>query len=312
MWTRQATTVAETTVGADAPAPRTAAAALVALLVAGLAGCGGGGTPTAPEPANAARPGPPKVLLVSIDGLRPDALDRAGAANILALASRGTYTWAARTVAPSTTLPGHTSMLTGFEPSVHGIDFDDYRADFTLAVPTVFAYAKAAGLSTAMVVGKAKFEQIRQHGGVDSFTCAGPGDWEIAGEGAARVAAGFDLTFVHLPGADLAGHSRGWMSQAYLEQVKRADEAVGRLLQAAPPEQTIILTADHGGSGSSHGSRSSEDATIPWVAAGPRVARKGALGCAVSTVDTAATVLHVFGLSLRGDAHGTVVSEIFQ
>jgi predicted AlkP superfamily pyrophosphatase or phosphodiesterase len=292
-----ATTVARTTIAG-------------VLAVLGLLACGREHGPAAPG-AVPPPPPPPKVLLISIDGLRPDVLQAAGAANILALAGRGVFTWNAQTVYPSTTLPGHTSMLTGFEPSSHGIYFDDYKADFTLAVPTVFAYAKGAGLSTAMVVGKPKFEQLRVCGGVDSFTCGGPGDWEIAGEAAARLASGYDLTFVHLPSTDLTGHSRGWMSRAYIEQVKRTDDAVGRLLQAAPPETTILLTADHGGSGNSHGTRSRDDSTIPWIAAGPRITRRGALGRPVRTIDTAATVLYVLGLALRAEAPGTVVDEAF-
>jgi arylsulfatase A-like enzyme len=297
-----------TTAGGGASVPRSA---LALLSLVGLLACGGGHAPTAPGPV-APPPAPPRVLLISVDGLRPDALERAGAVNILALAGRGVFTWTAQTVAPSTTLPGHASMLTGFEPAAHGISFDDYRADFTVPVPTVFAYAKAAGFSTAMVVGKKKFEQLRDCGGVDSFSHAGPGDWEVAGEASARVASGFDLTFVHFPNTDLTGHARGWLSSAYLEQVKRTDEAVGRLLAAAPPGTTVILTADHGGSGHSHGSPSREDSTIPWVAVGPKVARRGTLGRQVRTVDTAATVLHVLGLSLRADAPGTVVAEAFQ
>src|SRR5574341_2085458 len=63
-------------------------------------------------------PPPPSVALLSIDGLRPDALVPGVAPNILALALRGSYTWSAQTVYPSTTLPGHASMLTGLEPKI--------------------------------------------------------------------------------------------------------------------------------------------------------------------------------------------------
>ena len=106
------------------------------LVLAALTGaCGSSLTqpsavPTAvPTPTPTPTP-PPRVALISIDGLRPDVLTETQAPNILALAQRGAYTFAAQTVYPSTTLPGHASMLTGVEPSVHGITFDEYQDTF--------------------------------------------------------------------------------------------------------------------------------------------------------------------------------------
>ncbi|HET8644721.1 MAG TPA: alkaline phosphatase family protein, partial [Vicinamibacteria bacterium] len=152
------------------------ASALAALLL--VVSCGGDHA-TAPAPV-VPPPPPPKVLVISVDGLRPDALQRVGATHILGLADRGTYTWQAQTIFPSTTLPSHSSMLSGYEPDAHGIDFNDYRASYTFPVPTVFALARQAGFSTAMVVGKPKFEQLRAAGGVDSFTIPAGGDAAIA------------------------------------------------------------------------------------------------------------------------------------
>ena len=66
------------------------------------AGCGGAGSPTAPHlpspVAVAPTPAPsPKVAILSVDGLRPDALAKADVPNLKGLALRGAYTWSART-----------------------------------------------------------------------------------------------------------------------------------------------------------------------------------------------------------------------
>ena len=111
-------------------APRALSCARLAPLVALVAlasGCGhSAAQPTPPVPvAPVAAPAPPRVVIFSIDGLRPDALLQAGAPAIMGLASRGAYTWQAQTIMPSTTLPSHASMLSGFTPSVHGITWDD-------------------------------------------------------------------------------------------------------------------------------------------------------------------------------------------
>src|SRR5262245_44070693 len=117
-------------------------AALIPLLGASLAvlsACGGhtaaGPTvPTVPTPA----PPPPKVAIVSVDGLRGDAPTQTPTPNIYGLTRRGAYTWKAQTVYPSMTLPAHTSMLTGFLPTAHGILWDDYNATKpNCSVPTI-------------------------------------------------------------------------------------------------------------------------------------------------------------------------------
>src|SRR5688572_11070084 len=53
------------------------------------------------------------VIVMSIDGLRPDAIEKFGATTMQRLMKEGSYTLAARTIFPSKTLPSHTSMLTG-------------------------------------------------------------------------------------------------------------------------------------------------------------------------------------------------------
>jgi predicted AlkP superfamily pyrophosphatase or phosphodiesterase len=252
------------------------------------------------------------VALISVDGLRPDALTEANTPNILALAQRGSYTLAAQTVFPSTTLPSHASMLTGVEPSVHGIVFDDYRDGFQLGAPTVFSLVRLAGKRAVMVVGKDKLRQLAAAAGTDGYTCATRGDVDVVNEAVARLPLGFDLLFVHLPQVDLAGHASGWMSAEYLEQLRQTDEAVGRLVALLPAGATVILTADHGGQHKNHGTRDTVDTTIPWIIAGPRVVRRGPLARTVRTVDTAPTVLSLLGVPGPANATGRLVSEAFE
>ncbi len=283
----------------------------------GAAGCGGSPTsPQAPTPiAVAPTPVPsPKVAILSVDGLRGDALSKTEAPNMKALALRGAYTWSARTVTPSETLPGHASMLSGEDPKVHKFtwDWDDYRPEKGfITVPTVFSVARTAGLRTVMVVGKRKLQHLAPPASVDSFVFTERGDGDVANEAIVQAGVGFDLLFVHFPDVDYAGHAEGWMSSAYMAKVAEADAAIGRLLAALPGHTTVILTADHGGKGRSHGPDVPENMTVPWIVAGPKVARRGEMTARVRGTDTAATALWVLGLSLPGGCAGEVVREPF-
>jgi len=134
---------------------------LLILLLVLLAGCGGGSptTPAAAVTSPSPTPFPRQVVIVSIDGLRPDAIAKADTGNIKALAARGAYTWEARTIMPSNTLPSHVSMLTAFPAEVHRILWDEYLPlRGRLTVPSVFTAVRAAGMRSAMIVGKNKFD----------------------------------------------------------------------------------------------------------------------------------------------------------
>jgi len=154
------------------------AGACVAFLLS-LPGCGGASSPTAVPTPVAVVPTPPplpKVALISIDGLRADALSKAQAPEIRKLMARGVYTLRGRTVMPAMTLPAHTSMITGLDPSVHKILWDEYKPDKgTISVSTVFSIAKAAGKRTVAVVGKDKFKTLNVPGSIDSFLVVGGG-----------------------------------------------------------------------------------------------------------------------------------------
>lgn len=87
--------------------------ALVAL-AAQLAGCVH--TPAAPT-ANA----PPLVLMIGLDGLRYDAIDRWDAPNLRALAARGVRPQSLYPVMPSKTFVNFYSLATGLYPEHHGM-----------------------------------------------------------------------------------------------------------------------------------------------------------------------------------------------
>jgi predicted AlkP superfamily pyrophosphatase or phosphodiesterase len=288
-------------------------AIVLALLL--LAGCGGGSSPSQPTAAvPAPTPAPsPKAVVISVDGLRGDALGKTEVPNLKALASRGSYTYQAQTINPSNTLPSHTSMLSGYTPALHKITWDDYLpARGKITVPTIFSAARTAGLRSVMVVGKEKFQHFKDTGMVDVFIHATRGDADIANQAILQAEVGFDVMFVHFPDVDLTGHALSWMSADYLTRVRYVDDAIGRLVAALPEHTTVIVTADHGGHDKDHGTTQAADMTIPWIALGPGIRAGFAITQKVTTIDTAATVARVLKISMSPDSEGKAVTECFQ
>ncbi len=264
------------------------------------------------------------VIVVSIDGLRPDAIADYDAPTLQRLMREGSYTLSARTINPSKTLPSHTSMLTGLPPEEHGVLWNNVAtadAD-SVDLPNVFSVARKHGYSTAAFFSKAKFQPLQVEGSLDYSQAPGGlfGKWssERTVSDIARYleSARPNLLFVHLTDPDAVGHRSGWMTDAYGRAVLAADKAVGRLITLAEEAYgkgsfSLIVTADHGGHGTNHGSDDPRDITIPWIAWGQGVKDTGAMESAVQTMDTASTALWLLGISEPSNWTGQPVTDAY-
>lgn len=268
------------------------------------------------------------VVIVSIDGLRPDAIAKFNARTMLRLMREGTYTLTAQTILPSKTLPSHTSMLTGVDAGEHGITWNSDETDEHghVNVPTVFGLAKEAGYRTAAFFSKTKFHHLEAPRTLDHVVS--PHGGFLTGRFSADRTVGFvedylesdaaepNLLFVHIGEPDYAGHLFGWMSQTYGMAVRQADRALAEIIDEANDRfgggnYTLIVTADHGGHGRDHGSDDPRDTTIPWIVWGKGV-QPGAPLPAIRTMDTAATALWLLGVEAPADWVGRPVTTPFQ
>ena len=164
-------------------------------------------------------------------------------------------------------------------------------------VASVFDVAHDHGLTTGMYAGKDKFIIFDQSydatNGAADMTGPDYGRDKIdvyryASSGSPANSAGLhamlmedlpvsplDFTFVHYRDLDSAGHALGWESAAWAEVVKDVDGYLGDLLDfvTANPvlmgNTVIVVTADHGGTGTGHSNASDERVyTIPMMAWG--------------------------------------------
>ena len=89
----------------------------------------------------------------------------------------GSYSLSAQTIMPSSTLPSHTSMLSGEPPDQHHVTWNNVVSaekdlvDFS----TVFSVARAHGYQTAAFFSKAKFSPLQLPGSLDYSQA--PGGW---------------------------------------------------------------------------------------------------------------------------------------
>ncbi len=281
-------------------------------------------TPTARPPP---QPSPTSiaikyVVIISIDGLRPDALDLVDTPTLDGLRAKGAYSAKAKTVTPTATLIAHASMLGGMIPDKHGIYWNLYSPELgKIKGPTAFSVAHKAGLNTAIVAGKIKLEQIYLPHPAGLFNADFTNDGQIKDKAISLIQdpAGLPtILFIHLPDVDNTGHKAGWMSTDQLNIIHQADTYVGDIVAALDGagylENTLlIITADHGGHDKTHLILPPlpEDSTIPWLAVGPGIPAGVILPPPINIYDTAATTLDALQLPIPKEWDGKSIFKNF-
>ncbi len=279
-----------------------------------------------PPPPPTISPLPPKVrhftvkdyfvFVIVVDGLRPDALQRAQTPNLDRLWQSGLYSWTAQTVLPSLTLPAIASLLSGVPPERHRITWNYWAPELgRITVPTIFEIAQGDHISTAAFVSKRKLEQL--------FPPKTP-LFVINSDAQTLIKEAIEyisehrprLVFLHLSDVDDVGHRYGWMTVRQLQAIERVDKAIGLLLRNLEDlkilnDSVIIVTADHGGHGRIHGTDDPRDLTIPWILWTSRIEIGRELAQPIRIYDTAATVLAALGLVIPSDWLGIPVLEAF-
>jgi len=264
---------------------------------------------------------PVRLMVVGVDGLGAFALREKPPAAVAGLMQRGAWTLKARGVLPTVSSPNWASMIMGAGPEWHGVTSNDWQPDkFDIApvckdangrFPTVFGWLREMRPELTMVVihdwegfgrlvGPGTANEVRHVKGSAAAVDAAIEAWKGRKP---------DLLFLHLDDLDHAGHDSGWETEAYRKAVMRLGTWLERLVDAAGPETYILLTGDHGGTGTKHGNPTQRELEIPWMLAGPGIAKGREIRAAVSTTDTAATIGALFGLEPHPCWTGRPVKE---
>ena len=257
-------------------------------------------------------PLPRKLLLMSVDGTRPDALQAANAPNLDSLFVGSAYSYRAQSAVPveeySVSGACYSSMFTGVWCTKHKVCDNEFAPARYDLYPIAFCRLKA--VYPQMII-----ESIVRWAPVSTsmIECAdvdlAPSSDQAATDEAVRLLTETnpDLLYYHIEDVDTAGHASGFSPTAagYLTAIEKADAMVGRVLQALYSRPTydqedwmVIALTDHGGKGTSHHySDEPESQTIFMTFQGAHVAA-GEIDPPPVLVDIAVTMLGYFGIEI--------------
>jgi predicted AlkP superfamily pyrophosphatase or phosphodiesterase len=251
-----------------------------ALAMVSLVACGGSKdwNDTAAEDVELTR----KVIFVGIDGLRGDGIPGSETPNMDRLTEGGTWTIGASTQLQAQTVsgPGWTSMLTGVDSNKHGITENGGWEQIDRTYPTLIGRAHDVGLSTVTAINWLPIQLMIIERDVTDEVIAGDDEAITGGMVEVLEDGDFDVHFVALDDVDHAGHSTGFSLENpdYVNAIETADARLGQLLSAIEARPTrsgedwmVLITSDHGGSGTSHGALDADCRTIPLIVWGDSV-----------------------------------------
>ncbi len=251
-----------------------------------------------------------KVLLILVDGLRPDVLQFCGTGYGSRLLEMGTYSLQAETVYPSMTLPCHMSLFHSVPPERHGILTNVY-VPLSRPMEGLCERLNANGKKCALFYNWGELRDITRPSSL-AYSFYVSGDicgYEKADEMITENALSFsaiekpDFAFVYFQSVDSAGHEHGWMGSEYCRACVQSLERVRRLIEHFDEQYDIIVMSDHGGHGCGHGTKESEDMTIPIICIGEEF-RPGKQFENASICDIAPTIAFMAGVDASKDWEG--------
>lgn len=249
-----------------------------------------------------------RVLLILVDGMRPDAITHIPQAQQVIRQSASTM--CATTVMPSMTLPCHMSLFHSVDPSRHGTTTNTY-APQVRPVDGLCEVLHAHDKTIAFFHNWDYFRDLARPGVVD-FVYYQEGakiGYSEADRRVVNFAMGYlkehlpDFAFLYFGNADEEGHRYGWMGDAYLSAIRESWEHIERVLAELPDEYTVFFMADHGGHDRIHGTPCAEDMTIPVMIRGKDFPAGSVLEN-VHILDIAPTIAHLLGVPANRDWEG--------
>lgn len=243
-----------------------------------------------------------KLILISIDGMRSDALQQCGNPFVKKLEQICTYNYDSRSVFPSVTFPCHFSMTHSVPPQRHGILTNTYIPQVR-PVSGIFEKVRQNGGTTALFYNWDYLRDLALPGGysISSYSDIALDDRsdDTVTDNCLNAISKYHPDFVMLYMVDLdekGGHDNGWMSEEYMRRLSIAIDNVARVLHSCGDEYSIILTSDHGGHDRNHGSDMPEDMVIPLFLYGPHF-EEGKIIQNTSLLDIAPTAAAILDIA---------------
>ena len=223
-----------------------------------------------------------RVLVIGIDGTRPDCLEAAETPNLDALIANGIFSPDALNGDITMSGPGWSSILCGVQSDQHGVTDNSFSGSNYDLYPSFLKRLETwnSSLHTASICHWGPINDYIVLDGADDII-------NVSSDEAVRDIAvqllssdDPDAIFLHFDDVDITGHGNGYGVNIapYISAIEGVDALIGDVLSAlesrdnyAAENWGIIVTTDHGGIGFGHGGNSIDEQNVFFIASGVNV-----------------------------------------
>lgn len=288
------------------------------------------------------------VIHIGIDGLRPDCIEGVigGAPNMMKrLAREGTFTLTrATTTLITVSAPGWSATLCGMDTESTGITSNDWsppwrghKQEITPVtgndqeLPCIFKELKSQdpSIRTGSFYDWEWFKFMSNRGypglidkelfcPITGLPCDEYHLWKLKSYVKEIFkSAEKSYTFLYIGNVDSLAHMFSWCGFVYNLTVGIVDRQIGVILdtieEASMEDSTVVIVnADHGGKGHSHGRKADYDLHVPMFIKGPGIKKGHTFQQDVRNQDIVPTVVDILGLKANPYWTGRVMRDAYE
>jgi len=229
-----------------------------------------------------------KVLIIGIDGTRPDALLKANTPTIDSLVATSLYSYAAWHMGITISGPSWSDIMCGVWEQKHGVTGNDYSGSKFNDYPYFVKRAKEVlpDLYAVQVAEwSALYNYVYNDGFDEKIKTACDACMDETNNTAELACAelsndNLDCMFLYFDQVDVTGHTTGFSkaNNKYIQAIEYVDAKVNVALNClrnrpnyVNEDWLILLITDHGGLGLGHGGGTKDERKIWWIASGDAV-----------------------------------------
>lgn len=276
---------------------------------------------------------PNRLLVIGMDGCRPDALAAAKTPHLDALIEDGAFSNHTQILGEryrkndTVSGPGWSSFLTGVWADKHGVQDNSFEGKNYEAFPHFFKHVKAKWPDARTgsfvnwepidthIVEAADVRVVHPSKGADGYTET---DTLLAREASQFLSEGEPhVAMVYFGAIDETGHAFGFHPDVpkYIRAIETIDEHVGEVIAAmkrranyAKENWLVVVSTDHGGKDKGHGGGHDvpEILTTFLIVSGP-AATKGTIDQPTHIVDVSVTGLAHLGVETSPELDGKAI-----
>ena len=224
-----------------------------------------------------------KVLIIGVDGCRPDAMEVAATPNIDNLISNGLFSPDALNNDITYSGPGWSAILCGVWSDKHLVTNNVFAVDDFSTYPPIFKRVEDfnPALNTVSICHWAPINDniVQSYADIAINVTS---DVDVSSEAVNLISNDDpDVMFLHYDDADHIGHSFGFSPSVpeYVGAIEVIDVLIGQVIDEISlrpnyvnEDWLILVTTDHGGIGTSHGGNTLEEERVFVIASGDNVA----------------------------------------